>query len=238
MLHRLLIALLLFLCFTVHSQSLYFSAGYDLMIPTGGGLNDFADKYNSQRAAILTQKMEAPSMFNGLSFMAGTALGPMILELGYSSHKGKMSASSNPVATQGGATGREINFENSMFNISIGVLSTDASSETYIVFPSMEANFYSMNFTTKLTGVNSAEQKGNVGSFTQVGLGASLMKGFGGTFIIYAKAAYYLDPFKSSFSDLYRKTSTSYNITDDEDEGSYSGFLLKAGIMLYWNCLQ
>lgn len=237
MFRRLLFVLIFCSVTSVYSQSIFIGAGYEAFFPTSSVLSDFADRYNSQRAAILTKKIEAPTMFSGFSFTGGIALGPILMEMSFANHKGSMNAESKPSLTQGGATGREMNFENSVFNITFGVLMADEETESYILFPTIEGNFMSVNYKTKLTGVSSQETKYEAGSATQLGLGGALMKGIGNLFVVYVKGAYYFEPLSSSWAGLYRGTSTSYNSLNEEEQGSMSGFQVKAGIMLYWNCV-
>jgi len=236
---RILFSLILFTFIpaVVSGQSFYFGIGYDSFIPASGGFGKFADKYNTQRAAIITKKMESPASFSGVSFTSGLALGPLLMEMSYSSLKGSMSSELNPATTQGGASGREINISNSAINVTFGLMFGDYESEIYLVLPTIEGNFNSMDFRTRLTGINNNEVKGELSIISQLGFGAALMKGIANTFIIYGKVGYYLEPFESSYSDLYDKTATNYNLLSDEANGSYSGWLFKAGVMLYWNCL-
>ncbi len=169
---------------SVYDRSVYIGAGYESFFPKSNVLSDFADRQNNQRASILIKKMEAPIMLRVFSFTGGMALGPLLMELSFSKQKGMITAQSSPSLTQGGATGREINFENKVLNITFGVLIADEETESYILFQTIEANFMSLDFTLKLTGISNSDTKWEAGSANQLGLEGVLMKGTGSIFIL------------------------------------------------------
>lgn len=220
------IILLFLFAIPVYPQ-IVISGGADFFFTSSSGLDKFVEKYNSTRSAILTKKMESIGTMTGWSANFGIAAG-IAFDLGYSVHSGQMRAETDPSKTIGGGTFREVDIKVSNFLIGTGaVVATDPNMA--LIFPYVEADIQTLSFDTR---TNTQSKSGDVGLIANMGIGGKLFIGIGGGLALMVHPSYNFGILDVNFSELYEKTSTSYDILSDETKGSFGGFHIRVGLGL------
>lgn len=124
----------------------YAGIGYGGTFTSSAGIDDYVSAYNSQRSAILTKNMEAPSMFKGLSFYTGMFASNLLLELGIFNTYGTMTSEADPAKiTPGTISKREIELAYSAFYMALGWVMGD---DMLRVGPYLELPIASLNYET------------------------------------------------------------------------------------------
>lgn len=212
----------------------YLSVGYGYMSPSSKGLDDFTTNYNKQRESILSKRMETPSM-SGMTYNTGIMVVGILLEFGYTSRKGTMTAEADPTkVTPGSALKREIELTHGGYNFTIGYL----FGEGLLNFgPVFDLSINTIDFTTTNSfGKTSAYE---IGTFVGYNLGGMLVLGnVANTGAFLTIRPYYSFTIREpNWRELYRVTSTNYPGPEYESsEGAFGGFNINATISLNIAC--
>lgn len=212
----------------------YLSVGYGYMSPSSKGLDDFTSRYNSQRKLILSKEMESVWM-SGMTYNTGISSGGILLEIGYTSRKGKMSAEADPAkVTPGSTTKREIELKYGAYNFTIGFLVGEG---LLYMGPFFDLTVSSIDFETTNASAKTIvyEMDGYIGA----NIGAMLVLGN----IANTGAYLTIRPYYSfgisqpNWKNLYEVTSTNYPDEDLEStKGGFGGFNIDATFSLNIAC--
>ncbi len=215
----------------------YAGLGYGGIFPSSAGVDTYISEYNSQRSAILTKNLEAPSMLKGLSFYTGMFASNILVELGIFNTYGTMTSEADPAKiTPGTISKREIELGYSSFYMALGWV---MGKDILRFGPYLELPIASLKFeTTTPYGKKSDDKIDNYFGLSPgvvVIIGDPTATGAFGTI----RATYTFGLGNPDWGSLYYATQTKIDgvLVPTGAKGAFGGFGIRATLSATIGCL-